>query len=109
MAGSLEIAVHDVDQLVAGIPALLAQIAVGHRQMAADMVFQHHGQQTVHGAAGGGDLLQKIDAAALLLDGAFDGVQLPLEAADAVQKLLLLLCDMTHDDPAYTIGGYSMT
>src|SRR5579859_184437 len=96
MSGSLEVTVHDVDQLLAGVAHLFGGVLVDRHQMAADMILEHDRQEPVHGAAAGGDLLEDVDAAGFLLDGSFDRVELAAQAADSVEKLLLLLSDMSH-------------
>jgi hypothetical protein len=61
------------------------------------MLFQHDTQESVHGAAAACDLLQDVHATLFLLKGAFDGINLPANTADSVDKFLLALERVTHD------------
>lgn len=64
--------------------------------MGATVVFQHDSQQAIHRAAAARNELQHIIAAALVLDCALDGFDLPLDAAHAIEQRLLLANCMAH-------------
>jgi hypothetical protein len=57
--------------------------------------------QPVYRAPASGDRVQNIRAFGAFLEGSFDGIDLPLDASNPVQKLLLVTNDMCQlDDPS---------
>ena len=59
-------------------------------EMIDEMPFDDGSHQAVHGAANGGDLLQDLDAIALLVQLALKRLRLPLNATNACQQLVLV-------------------
>jgi len=57
MAGSLEIAMNNIDQLLSGITLLFSMGSIGINQVRSDVIFQHDGQQAIHCASATGYLL----------------------------------------------------
>ncbi|OCS52463.1 hypothetical protein BEK68_02835 [Ralstonia pickettii] len=76
---------HDLDQLLFGAAVGVLVFVIHLGQVGADVVFQHHGQQAIHGASAACDLLQYGGASLLLLQGALDGIELAANPANAVK------------------------
>ncbi|MBB5407466.1 hypothetical protein HDG34_001398 [Paraburkholderia sp. HC6.4b] len=80
---------NDFDELVSRAAGRLF-VDFGIDEMRADMLLEHYRQQAIHRAATTGYLLQDVDASTLFLKRPLDGFDLPLDAADPVEKLLFL-------------------
>ena len=62
--------------------------------MHADMILDHLQHKPIHGAASGGNKLQDVGAAAFLLEGAFDRLDLPADSSHPIEKFDLLASRM---------------
>ena len=69
--------------------------------MLSDVVLDQLCRQAADRTANGSDQVQDLAAGRVSLQGPLDSLNLPLQAADAGQKLGFVLCCMT-----YRIGGY---
>src|SRR5579864_978388 len=86
----------DPDQLLCSVRPRIIARRLRVDNVLADMVLDDLGDQPVERAAAGRDLLQHGGAAGILLEGAFDGVELAADAANPVEQLLPLLLRMSH-------------
>ena len=64
--------------------------------MMADMILEHLGHEAVHGAARGGDGVENVGAFLAALQCAFDGFDLPANAANPFEQLFLVANRMGH-------------
>src|SRR5262245_4346906 len=94
-AVSGEIGMHDLDQLLGGLPPRRAG-ALRIDQMLPDMVLDDLGDEAVEGAAAGRRLLEHRRAAAAFLENALDRVDLAANATQSAQQLRFFLLDMCH-------------
>ncbi len=90
----LQISADDVDEFVGGLGARTCGLFGQH--VRADVLLEHLGHESVHGAAGGSDELQHPSAAIFRFERALDGFDLPPNAADASQQLFFVADCMAH-------------
>lgn len=101
-----EIATDNVDELFGRTGSRLLASRVGVDQVSSNVILKHDCQQAIHGAAATRDLLQNLAALSLAFQCSRDGINLPFDAANPVEKLLLLANCMTHEFPQYYRGVY---
>ena len=70
--------------------------AAGIDNVHAYMILKYLQHKSIHGASGGGNELQDIRAAAFLLEGAFDRLDLPADSPHPIEKFGLLASRMGH-------------
>lgn len=85
----------DLDELVGRATRRLF-VGVGIDEMGADVVLQYDGEEPVHCPAAARDLLQHVGASLLLFERPLDGFDLPLDATNPVEQLLLFANRMAH-------------
>ncbi len=69
------------------------------------MLFEHLGQQPIHGATATGDLLHDIGAVRLRLQGALNRLDLAFDTPDAVQELCFSFEGVSHGGWFAARGG----
>lgn len=86
---------NNLDELFCRTVAVLFAV-VRIDEMVPDVVFQHNCQKAVHRSATTCNSLQNVRTAVLFFKRPLNGFNLPLDTANPVEKLLLLLNRMTH-------------
>jgi cation diffusion facilitator family transporter len=72
--------------------------------MGANVIFEKLGDEAVHRAAAGDEGLENLRAGILAVDRLLDGIELAADPANAIEELIAILRDVSHEGQ-YTIGG----
>ena len=74
-------------------------MVVGVHYVESDVPVQHLRHQGVECSAAGGNGVQDIGAVRFPLDGVLDGLDLPAQAADAIEHFLFVADDVSQKPP----------
>src|SRR2546430_9327338 len=84
---SLEVAIHDVDQLIRGRGARLTSARPARHEVLADVILDDFRQQAAHGAAARGQQLHDLAAIRVPVERPLDRLELSAQAAQPVDQL----------------------
>ena len=93
----------DVDEFFGGNHSGIIGGQGGVDEMLADMVFDDLGDEPLQSAAAGRRLLEHPSAFAILLNGAFNRLNLSFDPLDAIEKFDLLPFNVSHETTDLTI------
>ena len=82
-SSSLEIGSHDIEELTYGLSIERVRVFFGIDQVGAHVVLDHLCRQSCEGSAHAREKVHDLLATRLALEGTFDGVDLPSDAAHA--------------------------